>query len=63
MVHPQVLFHRATKFSVVHLMLMELSLSLVALTLLQGYIKHIYSGLSCIYASSAYYFSCFTFFF
>lgn len=40
-VHPQALSHRAIKSSVVHLMLMEQSLSPVAQTLLRGYIKHL----------------------
>jgi hypothetical protein len=47
MVHPQVVFHGAIKFFVVHLMLMELSLLPVALTLLPGYVIHICSWLSC----------------
>lgn len=43
MVHLQVLFNRAIKFFVVHSMLMELSLSLVAQTLLQGYTSCMFS--------------------
>lgn len=38
MFHPQVMVPKAIKYFVAHSMLMELSLSLVAQTLLQGYI-------------------------
>lgn len=51
MVHPLVLFHKAIKFFVVHLMLMEPYLLLEALTHLQGYVKlkYICSELTCMH--------------
>lgn len=61
MVHPQVVFLRAIKFFVVHLMLMELFLLPAALTLLPGYVTRICSCLSCkcllriLYIASTFY--------